>query len=508
MSLITFAEALFTRGSSRSADFVFSKPLSLTLRASERWAVIGTSKTDFLKAVSGGFLVSPPRAKHLNWAKLGDPNGAFEHLHFRDKNTAGSGFTHMSARYEFFKDVEVDERLENFISRVPYPRTDSMDWEKLDFLLEKLRLEHLKGKFVNALSNGQFRRAKIARSAYVDPRVWLLDDVFLGLDPSATETVSSFLADYTKKRPESLLILGQRVQDEIPDWITNIALVDKSGLIKAGTRNDLIDEAVEIREQHHRNQQLLKKESSKFQPLVKPPSSPQDSVTLIKFDNVSVKYGEKSVLNKLKWEVKDGEKWHIKGKNGSGKTTMLALITLDHPQSWNLSIEFLGIPRATGSTNFFKTNKVIGITSPELHSIFPQSFTLYDTLASGFSEGFIRVPADQTPEMKSQIEAYLKHFGLWDKRDQLFRDFSISDQKLALFLRAIVKQPKVLILDEALSAMDDDTISKCKGLMENWSHGCVLCVGHISEEVLPCDKYIELINAPEGVFEIGSTSKQ
>ena len=66
-------------------------------------------------------------------------------------------------------------------------------------------------------------------------------------------------------------------------------------------------------------------------------------------------------------------------------------------------------------------------------------------------------------------QKYLQYFAdRIDKYgDTIFNELSLTDQKLALFLRAIIKEPELLILDEAFSCMDDENVMiKCHELIE------------------------------------------
>ena len=80
-----------------------------------------------------------------------------------------------------------------------------------------------------------------------------------------------------------------------------------------------------------------------------------------------------------------GSKWRILGDNGTGKTTLLSIITADHPQSWKSVIKVNGILRKTGSgVTFFDINNKIGISSPELHALVPQhNKTMKDIIYNG-----------------------------------------------------------------------------------------------------------------------------
>ena len=58
-----------------------------------------------------------------------------------------------------------------------------------------------------------------------------------------------------------------------------------------------------------------------------------DSDEVVKLNKVSIRYGDRTILNELDWTVHRGEKWALSGENGAGKSTLLSLVCADNPQS-------------------------------------------------------------------------------------------------------------------------------------------------------------------------------
>ncbi|KAG7927975.1 hypothetical protein KL925_002333 [Ogataea polymorpha] len=288
-------------------------------------------------------------------------NGSFGH----GATNSSGGFTHLSSRYEFFKDREVDELVADFVANISYNSQHQKDPRLLDEILEKVGLKGFEQKYITTLSNGQFRRARIAKSLYGKPDLLMIEDPFLGLDPVAKKTVSSVL-EHTAA--PTTVCLGLKLEDEIPQWIEKVAVVDHTGIIESGNRADLVDTLNSLRSAHREQQQQMKSqlEAKVYHPHEQ--SSERSETPLLEMSDVNVVYRGKPALKNLNWVVRDGEKWHIRGRNGSGKTTLLSLITLDHPQAWNKHIKMNGVPRATGKTNYFDTNKQIGLPNGLVHT--------------------------------------------------------------------------------------------------------------------------------------------
>lgn len=521
-ALVRIVDAWFTRAgglvtAGKSPRPVFSEAVSFTLHAKTRLAVVGGSaKTDLLGVLANQFVGHPVAARTFP-ASLRDAGFRTELLRFVNNGSWGhgahdtsGGFTHLSSRYEFFKDLEVDEVVEEFIADQSYNSNTGFDRDRVHRLVQMLHLAGLQGRFITTLSNGQFRRARIAKELYKEPSVLCIDDPFLGLDPVATATVDDVLrTTASDPRLKTTLVLGLRVQDDIPEWIDDVVLVDEHGIQAQGKKADLLEDLARVKHEFHARHVRLQKQvqeklaaaGATLRSRTHGGSSPGS--TIVEMNNVNIRYKGVSTIKDLNWTVREGEKWHIRGRNGSGKTTLLSLITLDHPQSWNRSIKVFGVERAPGKVNYFDTNKYIGFTSPELHALYPKNHTVFETISTGYVVGsYIPPRENMTAQQAEKIDSFLEMLDLAYLRDVKFSAIPVSKQKLVLLLRAIINDPKILILDEALSAMTDEDVIKGKALVDQLNTTC-LVIGHVDEEVPKCDKYIVVNGARHGVYEIG-----
>lgn len=234
----------------------------------------------------------------------------------------------------------------------------------------------------------------------------------------------------------------------------------------------------------------------------------ETGAALIEMQGARVKYGDKSVLGNwsekvdgvdrdgLWWNVKRGERWGIFGPNGSGKTTLLSLICSDHPQTYSLPIRLFGQSRLPENRkpglSIFDLQSKIGHSSPEIHNHIPRHLTLRKVLANAWADTFMGVPK-LNDDANERIDAALKWFeqdlrlgGITGQdtqnksptwaNDTLFREMPFSSQRIALFLRAIIKAPDLVILDEAFSGMDDGVRDRCllflaHGEEKQYAHG-------------------------------------
>lgn len=173
---------------------------------------------------------------------------------------------------------------------------------------------------------------------------------------------------------------------------------------------------------------------------------------------------------------------------GSGKTTLISLICSDHPQAYSLPIQMFGRDRlpqpGQPGISIFDIQARIGQSSPEIHAFFPRNVTVRRTIENAWADTFLGIPK-LTPQRREIIEGVLRWFEPdlnpvyatpnresravtaqpWKKTEWAdktrFRDMSFSSQRLALFLRAIVKRPELIVLDEAFGGMDEAVRDKC-----------------------------------------------
>ena len=524
------------------------------INPNEKWAICGSGKSKMMNILSNKYLGDPTKlALRYHSIKSGLPR--IETIQF----SGAIPTAHLSARYEYFKD-EYDQTCKQFIlnnsigsNNVSYDiilrDENTININLYLKLLKELKLEELENRWAMGLSNGQMRRARLARSILREPDLLLVDDPFLGLDPTATSIISKFLSQ-SESLVNTPVTIGLRYQDTIPQWITHVCFVDEHhGVLFSGNKNQLklqieefqnnerkrieeislqqrnnspytIEDLVATHPMYRDSEDTIKFPSHErikvtsaanpLAPVTTTTSSP--SPPAIQFNGVDVTYRGEPVLQDLHWSVAPGSKWHVRGDNGSGKSTLLSMVVAEHPQSWNQKVIENGIKRKTGQTSYFKINEKIGMSSPELHAIFAKrgnKINVLESISSGLHEGssnnFLPMWDKLSLDQQKIIKMFMDHFNLTRIQNNFFSNLNVSQQKLVLFVRAIVKRPEILILDEAFSGMEDTEMIQCYDLLNSWP-GTVLVVAHIEEETPKCNHYIRLISP--GHYEIGDVSNE
>ncbi|OXB35396.1 hypothetical protein LQV05_006206 [Cryptococcus neoformans] len=419
------------------------------------------------------------------------PSKPIRHLAFARPPTTGE-FTDFTARYGAL--LEEDRLSYRETLKLLHPRPNDEDIERVAKLM---RIGHLLDLPSVSFSSGQTRRGRIASALLTRPVLLLLEDPMAGLDVPSRKEVSNLLGELNESEGiKIVLVLRGKGGEEMPAWITDVAEV-RNGEVWIGKRVEY--------EQKHGEEQMLN------QTRVEEVAEKSDEVPgepVIKLDGVSVSYGEgtRQVLKDIKWTIKPGEKWHLIGANGSGKTTLLSLILGHHPRSYSLppsSLLLFSKPRRSIPSPTLRT--LIGHTSPEIFSSFPRGMGLsaLEAVGSGFEGVFSR--RKLTSEQKERVKYLLEYFKDLLKPSSLsgkpapdvtvqevanrnFAHFTPPQQGLLLFLRAIVRKPKLLILDEPSQGMDEIIWERCKGLLEKEWEGegkdmAIIVVSHYEDEV-------------------------
>ena len=101
--------------------------------------------------------------------------------------------------------------------------------EKIEYLVEKLRLNEIINKITGELSSGQKNRVSLAKSIINDPKVLLLDEPTASLDPETGDFVRSFLESYQKEREASILLASHNMSEV--ERLCSSVLMMKNGII-------------------------------------------------------------------------------------------------------------------------------------------------------------------------------------------------------------------------------------------------------------------------------------
>jgi lipopolysaccharide export system ATP-binding protein len=151
---------------------------------------------------------------------------------------ARAGVGYLAQEASIFRKLSVEDNVLAILETMPLSRARRR--ERLDQLLEELRVSHLRRNKAYTLSGGERRRVEIARALASDPSFMLLDEPFAGVDPIAVGDIQSIVHDL-KARKIGVLITDHNVHETLS--ITDRAyLLFEGRILKSGTAEELAED--------------------------------------------------------------------------------------------------------------------------------------------------------------------------------------------------------------------------------------------------------------------------
>ncbi len=162
---------------------------------------------------------------------LDDRDITYEPMYKRSK--LGVGYLPQEA--SVFRKLSVEDNIMAVLELSKRSRAEQKD--RLEELLEELKLKHVRTNKGNVLSGGERRRTEIARALATDPKFILLDEPFAGVDPIAVEDIQRIVGKL-KDKNIGILITDHNVQETLS--ITDRAyLMFEGSILKTGTAEEL-----------------------------------------------------------------------------------------------------------------------------------------------------------------------------------------------------------------------------------------------------------------------------
>ncbi|WP_421419225.1 molybdate ABC transporter ATP-binding protein ModF [Pseudoalteromonas lipolytica] len=454
--------------------------LSMTVSASQHWVLLGANGAgkSAIAAVIAGFatieqgqytnsfervaLVSPDRQKQLLAEELN-----------KDQDDIIEGVSSFS-------------RVSDLILAGRSPQ--QIDNQLLNQLLETFDFESKLHKAFRDLSTGETRKLMLIQALIGQPELLVLDEPFDGLDVAAMTELNHQLA---KLSETTTMVFVLNRLSEIPDCVDHYAFI-KGGKVThqlAQPSAEQRDDLLKLLHLTHTDLEIPEADSDhQAPPLIDP--------ILVKLTNASVSFGGKAIFEKLNWQINQGEHWQLTGKNGSGKTCLLNLITGDNPQCYNNDIKVFGYQRGSGES-IWQIKQHIGYISNALHMDYRVGTSALNTIISGFYDS-IGLYQKASDKQLAIAKNWLALLGLSDKQNSSFTQLSFGDQRLLLIARAMVKHPNLLILDEPCLGLDEANRQRVLLLIEkicSAKTSTVIYVNHhASDHIAGIAHYLEMEN--------------
>ncbi|BDD88056.1 ABC transporter [Desulfofustis limnaeus] len=375
----------------------------------------------------------------------------------------------------FEEEVRRDES--DFLDRVD-PGTPAHTFlqpgTRTDELVRTFRLGHVLDRGYRQLSSGESRKLLLLSAITRGAQYLVVENPYDGLDVKSCQDFDQIMAELLQQGFTLLLVLANRV--DIPPWCNHLAVIDAGTMVRTGPRDEVLA-ALDQAESAGSWEHLLNGEQAL------PETAPE---VLVRMVAGHARYGEREIFSGLDFQVDRSQHTLITGPNGAGKSTLLAVISGDHPDCYTNELYLFGIRRGSGES-IWQLKRQMGIVSPALHREHYLPGSALQVIVSGFFDS-IGLYSKPTHQQQRQARAWLAEIGLSDREKMPFRRLGYGEQRLILIARALIKLPKLLVLDEPTHGLDDRYRASLLDFLETIAArqiSTILYVSHRRDEYRP-----------------------
>ena len=361
------------------------------------------------------------------------------------------------------------------------------------FILEESRhddytLSSNEHRSIQTFSSGEQRKALLKHLLSTRPDFLILDNVFDMLDIESTKRLKLQLEEISHS---TTIIQVVKRKDSLLPFMDQAILIEKEEVLFSGQLNDYLNNCTIS-------------DSYCFEGEI-PPAFQRNEATadpLVQFNEVTVKYGERTIVNKIEWTINHGDFWQLKGPNGSGKTTLLTMITGDNPKAYGQDLLLFGHRRGSGES-IWDIKKQIGYITPSMITLFRGWNTVEKMVISGLvdSIGLYVKPTDAQRQLARQ---WIKLLDLEEYKHSRFSSLAEVQKRMVLIARSMIKHPMLLILDEPAHGLDDcsaNTLTSLVNKIAQEGNTTIIYVSHRKEPGLEPKQVYEL--KPDRAGSIG-----
>lgn len=203
---------------------------------------------------------------------------------------------------------------------------------------------------------------------------------------------------------------------------------------------------------------------------------------MLKVSKIRKTFGDLVAVDSLSFEVNDGEIFGLLGENGAGKTTTFRMImSLLEPDSGEVLLD--------GKRIDYNLTDYIGYVTEErslLTKMTVKEQVIYFGVLKGMSEN----------QILKELDLWLNHFDIMKYKDKKIKELSKGNQQKVQFITAVIKHPKLLILDEPFTGLDPINVRMMKdAIYKLKEEGCSIIFSSHQMEYIEefCEKLIILV---------------
>lgn len=221
----------------------------------------------------------------------------------------------------------------------------------------------------------------------------------------------------------------------------------------------------------------------------------------ITLENVTLSRQNKTLLKDITWKVNKGEHWAILGLNGSGKTSLLKLITAEYWTSQG-SVEVLG--NKFGGTDISNMRTKIGIVGSFIAERLSPHMLAEKIVLTGKYKSSILYTEYGEKEL-NEARQMLISIGGEHLLGRIYASLSQGEKQLLLIARSLMEEPEILILDEATSGLDlfarEKLLRQIEQITTLPKAPTILYVTHHAEEITRSFTHVLLLKIGQIIAE-------
>jgi len=326
--------------------------------------------------------------------------------------------------------------------------------KRLDYILELLKIKHLKKRLITELSSGELQRVALAVSIVTEAPIIILDEPIARIDPKSEVMLTELLReiadkghlviafehrlDYILQKADRLIILeeGRIISDGLPektvDLLKNIDPPEISTLECSSKEQILIiDEAVD------KCGALFANLTERQYNLTNQKIADNDKDVSVRLDNINFRYNAKTamVLKDIDLSLYAGQSIGLMGINGSGKSTLLKVIS--------------GINKTASGEIYLNNSRVKNIRKSKDHVILvPENAKLFLIGPTPFRD------LSRIIEEPKAIHSLYKETALTHLMNKKLYHLSEGERRLFAIVNAFQFSDNIVILDEPTIGLD------------------------------------------------------
>ncbi len=217
--------------------------------------------------------------------------------------------------------------------------------------------------------------------------------------------------------------------------------------------------------------------------------------SVLQISHLCVVRGPITILENISWRIDRGQHWAMLGANGSGKTSLLDALA-GYLNFTSGEIEVLG--EKFGQTDWRELRKQIGLVSSSLRQMMAEDEPALLTVLSG-KNAVIDFWGKGSPKDRARARKILKQVECEYLADRPWRVLSQGERQRVLIGRALMAQPRLLILDEPCAGLDpvarENLLQFLQRLGSQKSSPTLILVTHHVEEIMPVFSHALILKA-------------